>query len=397
MHSHLKRLFFISFYWKLQFTWIFQLSLFQMKKIFTFLITLFFLSSSLSAQQSLNELLPVRGICLAAPDRETLEPFIDFINDELVPRKVNTLVLRVGYNYQYKSHPELAIEDALRKKDVKKIVKACAAGGIRIIPQINLLGHQSSRNRLGSLLKNYPEFDETPEIEMPEEYVWPNKDGLYCKSYCPLHPDVHRVVFDVVDEIVDVFKANAFHAGMDEVFYLGEDQCPRCSGRDKAKLFAGEVTLIHNHLARKNIELWIWGDRLLDGKTTGIGIWEASYNNTHRAIDMIPKDVVINDWHYERPDPTAAYFALKGFRVITCPWRFPEVTKAQLKMMIEFKQDATPAVKDNYQGMLQTIWTSSSNFIEQFYGRKEVDSRRGGNYVETFKTLFDEINRLEVK
>lgn len=368
-----------------------------MKLIFTFPITFLITLCPLAAQQSLDEILPVRGICLAAPDRATMEPFVNFINDELVPRKVNTLVLRIGYNYQYKSHPELAMENALTKKDVKKIVKACEAGGIRIIPQINLLGHQSSRNRLGSLLTNYPEFDETPHIVMPEEYVWPNKDGLYCKSYCPLHPDVHEVVFDVVDEIVEVFKADAFHAGMDEVFYLGDDKCPRCSGRDKAELFAGEVTLIRDHLARNNIELWIWGDRLIDGKTTGIGIWEASYNNTNRAIDMIPKDVVINDWHYERPDPTAAYFALKGFQVITCPWRFPEVTKEQLKMMIDFKQDATPEVKDRYQGMLQTIWTNSANFIEQFYGRTEVDSRRGGNYVETFKTLYDEINKLEVK
>ena len=51
-----------------------------------------------------------------------------------------------------------------------------------------------------------------------------------------------------------------------------------------------------------------------DGKTTGIGMWEASMNNTHRAVDLIPKDVVIADWHYERADPTAPYFAVKGFK-----------------------------------------------------------------------------------
>ena len=368
-----------------------------MKRIFIFLILSLYPGRIILAQDTLDELLPVRGICLAAPDRETVDKFVSFVEDELVPRRLNTLVLRVGYNYMYKSHPELASENALTKKDVRKIVKVCEEGNIRIIPQVNLLGHQSSRNRLGNLLKVYPQFDETPHIEMPEEYVWPNKDGLYCKSYCPLHPEVHDVVFDVVDEIVEVFKADAFHAGMDEVFYLGDDKCPRCSGKDKAELFAGEVTLIRNHLARNNMELWIWGDRLIDGKTTGIGFWEASYNNTYRAIDMIPKDVVINDWHYERPDPTAVYFALKGFRVITCPWRFPDVTRTQLKQMIDFKQHATPETKDNYQGMLHTVWTSSANFIEQFYGRMEVDSRRGGNYVEAFKTLFNEIDKLEVK
>ena len=361
-------------------------------------ITLFFFFSA-HAQEKLDELLPVRGICLSSPDPEGVDKFIDFISEELVPLKVNTLVILIDYGYEFKSHPELREENALSEQEVKKIVKACQEGDIRIIPQINLLGHQSWFQSVGQLLKAYPELNETPHVPMEsesKELKWPNEWGLYCLSYCPLHPDLHEIIFDVVDEIVEVFEAEAFHAGMDEVFYIGDDKCPRCQGRDKAELFAGEVTKIRNHLATNGTELWIWGDRLLDGKTTGIGLWEASYNNTHRAIDMIPKDVVINDWHYERPDPTAIYFALKGFRVVTCPWRFPDVTKTQLQIMIESKKYAPPAVKDNYYGMLHTTWTSSENFIEQYYGRKEVNTGRGGNYVEAFKALFDEINSLDV-
>ncbi|TDI65616.1 MAG: glycoside hydrolase [Bacteroidetes bacterium] len=346
------------------------------------------------SQNKLDAILPVRGICMAAPTSEGLDQFIDFVNDELVPRKLNTIVLRIGYRYQYKSRPELVSDDALSKKEVKKIVKACKAGGIKIVPLVNMLGHQSWYANVGKLLENYPQFNETPEIPLDKDIEWPNEWGLYCLSYCPLHPDVHEVVFDVIDEIVEVFEADAFHAGMDEVFFLGEDE--RCKGRDNAELFAGEVTAIRNHLALNNKELWIWGDRLIDGKTTGIGLWEASYNNTHRAIDMIPKDVVINDWHYERPDPTAAYFALKGFKVITCPWRFPEVTKTQLQMMVDFKEGATDAVKDNYQGMLHTVWTSAENAIDQFYGRQDAANiKRGGNWVEAFKALFVEIEQLD--
>ena len=96
--------------------------------------------------------------------------------------------------------------------------------------------------------------------------------------------------------------------------YIGEEECPRCSGKDKAELFAGEVNRIRDHLEAGGKELWIWGDQLRDGFTTGLGMWEASENDTHRAIDMSRKDVVICDWHYERAEPTAAYYALKGFR-----------------------------------------------------------------------------------
>ena len=344
--------------------------------------------------QPLNQILPVRGFSIAAPAPAQVDTFIAFIKDELIPRKVNTLLLRVDYRYQYESHPELNNETGLSEADVKKLVRVCQEGGIRIIPQFNLLGHQSWAENVNNLLRVYPQFDETPHIQMPEKYEWPNKDGLYCKSYCPLHPEVHGVVFDLIDELVEVFEADAFHAGMDEVFYIGDDQCPRCHGMDKAELFAREVTRIRNHLAQSNTELWIWGDRLIDGKATGIGMWEASTNDTHRAIDMIPKDVVICDWHYEQAVPTAVIFASKGFRVITCPWRLPDVTVKQLEMTLSFREHSPANMRENFMGMMQTIWTGAESYMDMFYGRKDSKERRGGDTVECFKRLFDEIGGL---
>lgn len=344
------------------------------------------------AQDQKPDAFPVRGLSIAAPRKDRVDPFVKFIKEELAPKKVNTLLLRVDYNYEFESHPELRDSAALSKADVKKIVNACKSNGIRVIPQINLLGHQSWASNLGNLLEVYPEFDETPHVKMPEEYQWPNEDGLYCKSYCPLHPDLHKVVFNLIDEICDVFETDAFHAGMDEVFYIGDDKCPRCGGRDKAELFAGEVTKLSNHLSSKGRELWIWGDRLIDGKTTGLGMWEASMNNTHRAIDLIPKDVVICDWHYERADKTAVYFAMKGFKVITCPWRIPAVGEQQVADMVNFRLTATPAIKENFQGIMQTVWSGPDNFIEGYYGKKKDDKGGTNTAWHCFEAVFDKIN-----
>lgn len=335
---------------------------------------------------------PVRGFCIGAPSPDHVQDFVKFINTELAPRNINTLIVRVDYNYQYKSHPELRDSLALSKSDVKKIVDACKKSGIELMPQINLLGHQSWANRIDALLRVYPEFDETPWVKMPENYTWPNDDGLYCKSYCPLHPDVHKVVFDLIDEICDAFGSLAFHAGMDEVFYIGESKCPRCSGRDKAELFADEVRRIRDHLAEKNRRLWIWGDRLLDGKQTGMGMWEASMNNTHRAIDLIPKDVVICDWHYERADKTAVYFAMKGFDVVTCPWRRPAVGLVQIADMINFRQTATTEMKERYKGIMQTVWSDAGAFMEGFYAKKKDDMGGDDTPWNSFTTLFDKTN-----
>jgi hypothetical protein len=348
-----------------------------------------------TAQLNNNSILPVRGFCIAAPQAKEVDRFIKFIDEELAPRKVNTLILRVDYNYQYESHTELRDANSLSKSDVKKLVEICRKNNISIIPQVNLLGHQSWAEKTGNLLRVYPDFDETPNVKMPEKYVWPNNDGLYCKSYCPLHPGVHKVVFDLVDEICNVFEATAFHAGMDEVFYIGEDQCPRCSGRDKAELFAGEVRTIRDHLASSDRKLWIWGDRLIDGKTTGMGEWEASMNNTHRAIDMIPKDVVICDWHYERPDQTPVYFAIKGLNVVTCPWRNPSNAVLQAQDMLKFRSHSTPEMREHFAGMVQTVWSGAGQFMDSFYGVKKDNDPN--NAADCFKTLFAEIERLSTE
>jgi len=344
------------------------------------------------AQDDWDRFMPVRGFCIESPRPARLDEFIAFIKDELAPRHVNTLILRVDYNYQYERHPQLRDKEALSKAEVKRLVEVCRANHMRIIPQVNLLGHQSWASNTYGILREFPEFDETPHVKTTNYTGWPNPDGLYCKSYCPLHPKVHDVVFTMMDEVCDAFEADAFHAGMDEVFYIGDDKCPRCSGRDKAELFAGEVRTLRNHLAEKGRELWIWGDRLIDGKTTGLGIWEASYNNTHRAIDMIPKDVMICDWHYERPDQTAVYFAMKGFRVVTCPWRTPKTAVLQTQDMVRFRNSATKDMKERFAGMVQTVWSGAGRFLEMDYRGQGTNAN---NPWTTFKAMSEEIERLK--
>lgn len=351
-------------------------------------VTIFMVCIQVSAQDADDNLLPVRGFCIAAPGPSDISGFVKFIDEELAPRKVNTLILRVDYSYAYTSHPELISSDPLSKKDVKKLLKICKKHGIRIIPQVNLLGHQSWQTKASKLLEVYPEFDETPQIAFPEVYTWPNDDGLYCKSYCPLHPEVHDVVFDIVDEICDVFQADAFHAGMDEVFYIGDDHCPRCAGKDKSELFSGEVTKIRDHLAESGRELWIWGDRLIDGETSGIGLWEASENDTYRAINMIPKDVFICDWHYERADPTPVYFSMKGLRVASCPYKKVSVGIGHAENMIKFRKISTGKMRDNFQGVIQTVWAGCDSFLDEYYSNEaDPEFSETACFKETFKLI----------
>lgn len=341
----------------------------------------------------------VRGICLAIPSYRGIDAFLRFIESELVPRRVNVMVLRVDYGYQYASHPELVSrskrrEDttrsvALSREEMKRIVKACQTHGITLVPLVNLLGHQSWAGNLGALLRAYPEFDETPWVQLPTDYKWPNADSLYCKSYCPNHPGVHRVVFDLVDEIMEVCETRHFHAGMDEVFYIGMAGCPRCGGKDRSELFAQEVNRIRDRLRSKKGRLWIWGDRLIDAQSTGLGIWEASGNDTHRSVDMIRKDVVINTWHYVSSPRTAEMFAEKGFSVMMCPWNRAEVARTQVDDYRKYRQTGERRNSRRYHGFIQTVWTGTDNFLDLLAGKTE---EKKGSTAQCFRTLFEALD-----
>lgn len=339
----------------------------------------------LAAASLAEQNLPVRGIHLAAPKADELALAERFIREALPKEGANVLVLEFGYHYRFERRPEVAEPDALSRGDVERLGAACRSAGVRLIPQINLLGHQSWAKSTHALLRSHPEFDETPGR-------YQGNEGIYCRSYCPLHPRVHEVVFDLVDELADVCQSDAFHAGMDEVFLLGENDCPRCRGRNKAELFAGEVRLLRDHLAASRRALWIWGDRLLDGAATGIGKWEASVNDTAPALRLVPKDVVICDWHYETAHPTAPYFALEGFQVVSSPWRRPSVALRQLDLIRLARMNSSAAVSGRLLGMLQTTWCGFGRFARGYFGEDTSDTRVM-EAVNCFRELFRELRR----
>ena len=109
------------------------------KVSFPFIVLVFIIPLSIVGQ-SIDDLMPVRGLCIQLPSTDRIDDFITFIEEDLAPNGVNTLVLRVDYNYEYDSHPELRRESAVSRKQVKKIVKAAKKSSIDLIPRSICLG-----------------------------------------------------------------------------------------------------------------------------------------------------------------------------------------------------------------------------------------------------------------
>lgn len=258
---------------------------------------------------------------------------------------VNVIVLEVNYGFDFQSHPELRSSPGITRACAKQLASAARAQGIRLIPQLNCLGHQSWSKNTAALLTHYPQFDETPG-------QYPENKGIYCRSWCPQHPEVNRVVFALIDELIDAFDADAFHVGMDEVFLIGSEYCPRCRGGDPGKLFAKAVNDLHRHVVgQRKIEMLMWSDRLLPADALKYSEWEASKNHTEGAVELIPKDIIMCDWHYEKRAeyPSVPYFLQKGFRVWPSGWQPLEASKA-------FSNYAREQKDKRMLGYLCTTW-----------------------------------------
>jgi hypothetical protein len=266
---------------------------------------------------------PWRGVHVGIGNQRAVQQ-LTLVVPRLARLGINVIVGEINYGYQYKSHPELARDNASDAKSIKNLLTVCRRHRVRLIPQFQCLGHQSWAKNTAPLLTNYPQFDETPG-------KYPDNEGIYCRSWCPLHPQVNNIVFALMDELIEVFEADAFHVGMDEVFLIGENDCQRCKGKDKAKLFAKAVNDYYNHIAGKHkIEMLMWGDRLIDARKINYGKWEASANNTAGAIDMISKNIIICDWHYElrKEYESVPMFLKKGFRLWPASWKKTDAAMA---------------------------------------------------------------------
>lgn len=259
---------------------------------------------------------------------------------------INVLVLEIDYHYEFATHPELRQgEKQISKAGAKQFAKICRKNGIRLIPQFQCLGHQSWAKNTFTLLTVYPELDLTPN-------AYPDNEGIYCREWDPYNPRVNTIVFALMREIIDAFDADAMHVGMDEVFLINNEYAISTKDKDPAQVFAHVVNDMHAFLVKEcGVEMLMWGDRFIDANKINYGEWEASMNGTAPAIDSVPKDIIICDWHYE---PREAYesvpmFLEKGFRVLPSSWKNAEASQA-------FINDSFSFNNKNMLGHLFTTW-----------------------------------------
>ncbi|MCS7191356.1 MAG: beta-N-acetylhexosaminidase, partial [Armatimonadetes bacterium] len=225
---------------------------------------------------------------------------------ELLARlKIRYIAIEFGPQVVLDFEPTIARYARFSKSQAKSVIDYARFFGLEPIGYLNLLGHLERA------------YDKPPYTQHGGIMV--QNDEVY-----------ERFVFPILTEMLEIYgPVKWFHCGMDEAWELFEWLSKQ--GYDSAQLLAKHIAKVNEFLKGRGVKMVIWHDMLLSPdweKEIGAPIGPANGGppqNTAKAIDLIPKDVVLNYWFYEPFEkyPALDWFKGKGFEVWASPWQTP--------------------------------------------------------------------------
>jgi len=270
---------------------------------------------------------PVRGVHVYLPAREDIPFFKNYIKT-MAHYKLNTLIVEVGGGMRLDDHPEINIAwehfcrsfydmgdpflqygeqvplgpqnrfqasvhtelgggGWLSKEEVKDIVEFARSHFMNVVPEIQSLSHAYY------LVLAHRDIAEIPEADWPD-------------SYDPSNPKSYELLFDVIDEYLEVFQPEWVH--------IGHDEWRAGVKGNTGELFGEDVLKNYRYLKSRGVKTMMWADHLVSGhnmegrmpKEREEGVLYA-YPSTEGAAEIISaeaKDILMLNWSWG-VDPTS--------------------------------------------------------------------------------------------
>ncbi|MBE6593422.1 MAG: hypothetical protein E7642_05455 [Ruminococcaceae bacterium] len=266
----------------------------------------------------------VRGYRVFIPGRNSFGAFREVI-DTMVYYKYNSIILEVGGAMEYKRHPEINekwIEfckevhqspyeagriqhrthpqwlknsihadngdgEFITQDELSELLDYCRERGLEVIPEVPCLSHSDY------IVMAHPELNERVEDTYPD-------------TYCPSNPKTYELVFDIIDEVIEVFKPRYVHIGHDEMYTLA--QCELCRGKDPVELYVGDIIKINDYLKARGIRTIMWCEKMfqthISDEWPGGGSAFPKWNvpALYECKKKIPRDVLLLHWYWSIVD-----------------------------------------------------------------------------------------------
>lgn len=341
----------------------------------------------------------IRGFHMGLPHRGQFEFVKRLFRYVLLPMRFNMLVVAFAGGMRFDKHPKIAeawmrsIENSnkglqppmphsnmvagqsvLEKDEVRLFLSYARELGIEVVPEIQSLGH------VQYITYAYPEIaeiDENKNISEDERNADPRPSAFYEHCYCPSLPRSMEIIHDIFDEIVEVVQPERYvHIGHDEVYTVGG--CPRCKDKDPADIFADHVKDLYNYAATKGYKIMMWSDMLQDPKIRKYAV------NTHRAIDKLPKDILMLDfvWYFATDKDIEDKLLAHGFELAVGNLYSPNYPRFEQRM---YKKGMRGGVLSTWHVMKEKEMGLCGKFFDTMYlgemlWDRTYDSRNRSTY-----------------
>ena len=267
----------------------------------------------------------VRGYRVYTPGVGSFEAFRAVV-DTLVYYKYNAIMIEVGGAMEYKRHPEInrrwvefcrevhkspyeahRIQHETHPTWKKNSIHADNGGGAFITQEQMRQLIAYCRERELEVIPEVPTLSHCDYIVMAHPEIRERAEDTYPDTYCPSHPDTYPLVFDILDEIIDVFRPNYMNIGHDECYSLAK--CPRCRDKDPVELYVGDIVRINDYLRARNIKAMMWSEKFIDNVMLldtdglyhgygGIGDPLLDVPKCIGCVGKVPRDVTLLHWYW---------------------------------------------------------------------------------------------------
>ena len=129
----------------------------------------------------------------------------------------------------------------ITQDEMREIIAYCREREIEVIPEVPSLSHSDY------IVMAHPDLNE-------------RKEDTYPDTYCPSNPKSYEILFDILDEVIEVFHPEYVNIGHDECYTLAK--CDRCKGKAPADLYVEDITKINNYLNARDIKAIMWGEKV---------------------------------------------------------------------------------------------------------------------------------------
>lgn len=261
--------------------------------------------------------------------------------DFMAAHKMNHVIIAMDY-MEFESYPELRYEPFFQpQSEVKELIEYARQRYITPIPFMSVFAH------------TYWAFKHGHNLDIAENPESP-------RAFMVVNPRTYKFIFNILDEIIELYDADTIHIGMDEIELFAEypyrEESLKYTITELMEIYLYRV---HEYFQKKGIdEVMIWGDEFLNSEEASCAAFARSIAESrarrsilHNLKRMYDKPVfTVCDWHYsaffEEEFISLKPFHETGLDTIVSTWYKPE----------NIRNFAHRGLKEESRGLLQTTW-----------------------------------------